>query len=181
MQPAPSIINTPTTVTPPSDNDVITIKKSDWLSLLEIKKSWEKTFTTVSDACAVPPLVTTFQPTSACSTASNSECRTSAPIPATSLPSTTNGTQPNKETATSISIPSVSVTASSDISLPPKSIPTNKPKNKKDTNTLKQEQPKVSKKKKARVAAQKKIKASPSYLTNRPASKEDFLKISKQK
>ncbi|GBL74601.1 hypothetical protein AVEN_159639-1 [Araneus ventricosus] len=157
MQPAPSIINTPTaptTVTPPSDNDVITIKKSDWLSLLEIKKSWEKTFTTVSEACAVPPLVTTFQPTSACSTVSNSECRTSAPIPATSLPSTTNGTQPTKQTANSISIPSVSVTASSDISLPPKSIPTNKPKNKKDTNTLKQEQTKVSKK--ARVAAQKK-------------------------
>ncbi|GBN80165.1 hypothetical protein AVEN_180797-1 [Araneus ventricosus] len=159
MQPTPSIINTPTaptTVTPPSDNDVITIKKSDWLSLLEIKKSWEKTFTTVSEACAVPPLVTTFQPTSACSTASNSECRTSAAIPSSSPHSTTNGTQPNKQTATSISIPSISVTASSDISLPPKSIPTNKPKNKKDTNTLKQEQPKVSKK--ARVAAQKKSK-----------------------
>ncbi|GBM83104.1 hypothetical protein AVEN_73100-1 [Araneus ventricosus] len=39
------------------------------------------------------------------------------------------------QTATSISIPSGSVTASSDISLPIKSIPTNKPKNKKDTNT----------------------------------------------
>ncbi|GBL82169.1 hypothetical protein AVEN_252365-1 [Araneus ventricosus] len=62
--------------------------------------------------------------------------------------------------------------------IPTKSIPTNKPKNKKDTNILKQERPKVSKK--ARVAAQKKIKESPSYLTNRPASKEDFLKISKQ-
>ncbi|GBM51122.1 hypothetical protein AVEN_237256-1, partial [Araneus ventricosus] len=128
--------------------------------------------------CAVPPLVTIFQPTSACSTASNSQCRISAPIPAISLPSTTNGKQSNKQTAISNSIPSVSVTASSDISLPPKSIPTSKPKNKKDTNTLKQEQPKVSKK--ARVATQKKIKESPSYLTNRPASKEDFLKISKQ-
>ncbi|GBL78435.1 hypothetical protein AVEN_42934-1 [Araneus ventricosus] len=75
MQFIPSITNTttaPTTVTPPSDNDVITIKKSDWLSLLEIKKSWEKTFSSVSEACAVPLLVTTFQPTSACSTASNS-------------------------------------------------------------------------------------------------------------
>ncbi|GBO04662.1 hypothetical protein AVEN_44497-1 [Araneus ventricosus] len=84
------------------------------------------------------------------------QCRTSAPIPAIPLSSTTNGTQPTTQTATSISIPSVSVTASSDISLPTKSIPTNKPKNKKDTNTLKQEQPKVSKK--ARVAAQKKSK-----------------------
>ncbi|GBN55120.1 hypothetical protein AVEN_10519-1 [Araneus ventricosus] len=82
------------------------------------------------------------------------------------------------QTATSISIPSGSVTASSDISLPTKSIPTNKPKNKKDTNTLKQEQPKVSKK--ARAAALKIIKESPSYITNLPASKE-FLKISKQK
>ncbi|GBM83600.1 hypothetical protein AVEN_200233-1 [Araneus ventricosus] len=172
MQPTPSIINTPTaptTVTPPSDNDVITIKKSDWLSLLEIKKSSEKTFSTVSEACAVPPLVTTFQPTSACSTASSSECRTSAPIPTISLPSTTNGTEPTKQTATSISIPSVFVTAFSDISLPTKSIPTNKLKNKKDTNILRQEQPKVSKK--ASVAAQKKVKGSPSYIANRPASK----------
>ncbi|GBN45620.1 hypothetical protein AVEN_250972-1 [Araneus ventricosus] len=182
MQFIPSITNTttaPTTVTPPSDNDVITIKKSDWLSLLEIKKSLEKTFSSVSEACAVPPLVTTFPPTSACSTASNSECRTSAPIPAISLPSTTNGTQSNKQTASSNSNPSVSVTASSDISVPPKSIPTNKPKNKKDTNTLKQEQPKVSKK--ARVAAQKKIKESPSYLINRLKFQKKILKISKQK
>ncbi|GBN35781.1 hypothetical protein AVEN_79533-1 [Araneus ventricosus] len=127
--------------------------------------------------------------------------RAGAPIPANSLPSTTNSPVENTraqtkqisltksasytvspasaQTATSISIPSVSVTASSDISLPTKSIPTNKPKNKKDTNTLKQEQPKVSKK--ARVAAQKKNKESPSYIANRPASKEDFLKISKQR
>ncbi|GBN26641.1 hypothetical protein AVEN_33390-1 [Araneus ventricosus] len=88
------------------------------------------------------------------------------------LPTFYNKRNTIKQTASSNSIPSVSVTASSDISLPPKSIPTDKPKNKKDANTLKQEQPKVSKK--ARVAAQKEIKESPSYLTNRPASKEDF-------
>ncbi|GBO04664.1 hypothetical protein AVEN_44499-1 [Araneus ventricosus] len=95
MQPAPSIINTPTaptTVTPPSDNDMITIKKSDWLSLIEIKKSWEKTFSTVSAACAVPPLVNTFQPTSACSTASNSQCRT--PLRGTSSLDATGFTTP---------------------------------------------------------------------------------------
>ncbi|GBO25229.1 hypothetical protein AVEN_124647-1 [Araneus ventricosus] len=69
---------------------MITIKKSDWLSLLDIKKSWEKTFSSVSDACTVPPIVTTLQPTSAHSTAGNSERRTSAPVPAIPLPSATN-------------------------------------------------------------------------------------------
>ncbi|GBO02894.1 hypothetical protein AVEN_139850-1 [Araneus ventricosus] len=171
MQPTPNIINTPTaptTVTPPSDNDVITIKKSDWLSLLEIKKSWEKTFSSVSEACTVPPIVTTLPPTSAHSTAGNSERRTSAPVPAIPLPSATNSSNKSSPSSNAFS----SKSSSSPFINNSKSHRENKKKIKKSNELDKTRESKLAKR--ARILAEKREQDA----SKRSPSRKDFLKDS---
>ncbi|GBM66008.1 hypothetical protein AVEN_152208-1 [Araneus ventricosus] len=168
----PTVVNntsaSPAIVNPATDNDTITIKKSDWLALLAIKKAWEdmsKT-TSVSQSPSNPTPILMPQSISPCPTVNRTEFEKSTPVPPT----------PNSLVSnTSPSIPSTSSLKNSSISETPKIKRTRDTKKQtKKSNQL--AQAKESKdEKRARIIAAKRDQSS---LGDRHLSREDFLKDS---
>ncbi|GBN56563.1 hypothetical protein AVEN_93051-2-1, partial [Araneus ventricosus] len=194
---ASTIINTPTValmINPPADSELITIKKSEWLSLLAIKKSWDEaassssvantgscamkfnstieSSSSVSETCAIPPVLLISQPTLTCSTVGNSESRPENPIAPVSNSSNVKTTS-NKTPSTSNSISS-SKSNSSPLTL---NVKTNRKIKKQSKKSNELEKAKESKSaKRARILAAKRDQD----VSQRSPSRKDFLKDSLQ-
>ncbi|GBN60462.1 hypothetical protein AVEN_176756-1 [Araneus ventricosus] len=194
---ASTIINTPTVAlmnNPPADNELITIKKSEWLSLLAIKKSWDEaassssvantgssamkfnstieSSSSVSETCAIPPVLSIAQATLTCSTVGNTESRPENPIAPVSNSSNVKTTS-NKTPSTSNSISS-SKSNSSPLKL---NVKTNRKIKKQSKKSNELEKAKESKSaKRARILAAKRDQD----VSQRSPSRKDFLKDSLQ-
>ncbi|GBM75844.1 hypothetical protein AVEN_45430-1 [Araneus ventricosus] len=172
----PTFVNntsaSPTIVNLASDNDTITIKKSDWLALLAIKKSWEdmSKATSVSQSPSNPTPTLMPQSILTCPTDTRTEFEKSTPVPPT-----TNSLNVQKASNTSPSIPSTSLLKNSSNPETPKIKRTRD--NKKQTRKSNQlTQAKDSKEeKRARILAAKRDQSS---LGDGSLSREDFLKDS---
>ncbi|GBO37544.1 hypothetical protein AVEN_181773-1 [Araneus ventricosus] len=157
----------PTISNPTSDNETVTVKKSDWLALLAIKKSWEEK--SHSSPISRPPLNPT--PTIALPIVQSTDSETNNPVRPTknslNIPIASNATPPTPSTS--------ALSENSSISDKPKiKRPRDNKKLIKKSNQL--AQAKESKEdKRARILAAKRDQTS---LGDGSLSREDFLKDS---
>ncbi|GBN48860.1 hypothetical protein AVEN_178311-1 [Araneus ventricosus] len=89
----------PTILNPTSENETVTVKKSDWLALLAIKKSWKEK--SHSSPISRTPLNPT--PTIALPIVQNTDSETNNPVPPTknslNIPIASNATPPTPSTS----------------------------------------------------------------------------------
>ncbi|GBN35915.1 hypothetical protein AVEN_131895-1 [Araneus ventricosus] len=171
----PTVVNntsaSPAIVNPATDTDTITIKKSDWLALLAIKKSWEdmSKATSVSRSPSNPTPMLIPQSIVPCPTVNRTEFEKSTPVP----PTTNSLNIPIVSNASSI--PSTYSLKNSSIPETPKikSTRDNKKQTKKSNQLTQAKESKEEKR--ARILAAKRDQSS---LGDGSLSREDFLKDS---
>ncbi|GBO08911.1 hypothetical protein AVEN_146545-1 [Araneus ventricosus] len=155
------------------DNDTVTIKKSDWLALLAIKKSWEEksNSSSISQTPSNPTPTLVSEPTLPCPIVKNTDSEKNTPLPPTRnslnipLASTTSPAPPN--TYSSLKNSSISETTKI------KKTRDHKKSTKKSNQLAKAKESKEEKR--ARILAAKRDQSS---LGDRSLSREDFLKDS---
>ncbi|GBM26219.1 hypothetical protein AVEN_76307-1 [Araneus ventricosus] len=163
---APAIVN-------PDKNDTVTIKKSDWLALLTIKKSWEEMSrsSSISQTPSNPNPTLIPQPTLACPIVKSTDSEKSTPVPPTEkllniqIVSNTSPTIPS----TYSSLKNSSISEKTKI----KKTRDHKKSTKKSNQLAQAKESKEGKR--ARILA---AKRDPSSLGDGPLSREDFLKDS---
>ncbi|GBO21869.1 hypothetical protein AVEN_157176-1 [Araneus ventricosus] len=148
---------------PPAENDSIVVKKSDWLALLAIKKSWEENSSN-SQNLNNQTVSSVVQPTVANPTVRNIEPPTNTCIAnASDLPLTNSDTP-------------LSNSSSSPVKKITKQSRENKKQEKKSNEWMKVKETKAAKR--ARLLAEKRDQDFSHSLPNRSPSREDFLKDS---
>ncbi|GBO25836.1 hypothetical protein AVEN_65614-1 [Araneus ventricosus] len=155
---------------PPAENDSIVVKKSDWLALLAIKKSWEEISSPSSNSQnlnnqTIPSVV---QPTVANPTVRNIEPQTNTPTNSC-IANASDQTRTNSDTPLSNNSPSP-------IKRITKQSRENKKQEKKSNEWVKVKETKAAKR--ARLLAEKREQVFSHSLPNRSPSREDFLKDS---
>ncbi|GBN99203.1 hypothetical protein AVEN_56488-1 [Araneus ventricosus] len=155
---------------PPAENDSIVVKKSDWLALLAIKKSWEEISSPSSNSQNLhnQTISSVVQPTVTYPTVRNIE-------PQTNTPTNSCITNASDQTRTNSDTP-LSNNSSSPIKRITKQSRENKKQEKKSNEWVKVKETKAAKR--ARLLAEKRDQVFSHSLPNRSPSREDFLKDS---
>ncbi|GBO17071.1 hypothetical protein AVEN_26384-1 [Araneus ventricosus] len=155
---------------PPAENDSIVVKKSDWLALLAIKKSWEEISSPSSNSQNLnnQTISSVVQPTVVNPTIRNFEPQTNTPTNSC-IANASDQTRTNSDTP-------LSINSSSPIKRITKQSRENKKQEKKSNEWVKVKETKAAKR--ARLLAEKREQVFSHSLPNRSFSREDFLKDS---